>query len=248
MTVNKSLRARLLAPAGTVAAGLLLATAAMGLSGCRPGEEEPGVHVASWAMIDARQRHPIVVTNEPANLDLRVAANSHGLTPGQRAQAIDFFRRYRGSGAGTARLAIGVPSGGANDIAAVRALADLRVIVGDAGIAETEVSVRPYRAGRTANAPITLSFARFVAEAPECGAWPDNLASDRRNLPYANFGCASQRNLAVQIANPADLIGPRTMAPASAERRDAVYDKYIKGGVTHAKKSEDERLHVKGAR
>jgi hypothetical protein len=27
-----------------------------------------------------------------------------------------------------------------------------------------------------------------------------------------------------------------------------VYDKYIKGDVTHAKKSEDERLHVKGAR
>ena len=248
MSVTKSLRTRLLAPAGTVAAGLLLATAAMALSGCRPGEEEPGVHVASWAMVDARQRHPIVVTNEPANLDLRVAAGTHGLSPGQRAQAIDFFRRYRGSGSDTARLAIGVPSGGANDVAAVRALADLRVIVRDSGIAETEVSVHPYRAGRSANAPIKLSFARFVAEAPECGAWPDNLASDRRNLPYANFGCASQRNLAVQIANPADLVGPRTMSPAAAERRDTVYEKYVAGKVTHADKSNDERLQVKGSR
>ena len=247
MTMNRSLRARLLAPAGTIAAGLLLATAAVGLSGCRP-DEEPGVHVASWAMVDARQRHPIVVTNEPANLDLRVAANSYGLSPGQRAQAIDFFRRYRGTGAETARLAIGVPSGGANDVGAVRALADLRLIVRDAGISETEVSVRPYRAGRTANAPITMSFARFVAEAPECGAWPDNLASDRRNLPYANFGCASQRNLAVQVANPADLVGPRAVPPAAAERRDTVYEKYVAGKVTHADKSSDERLQVKGAR
>lgn len=248
MTMNKSLLARLLAPTGTIAAGLLLATAAVGLSGCRPGEEEPGVHVASWAMVDARQRHPIVVSNEPANLDLRIAASSNGLSPGQRAQAIDFFRRYRGSGADTARLAIGVPSGGANDVAAVRALADLRAIVHDAGISESEVSVRPYRAGRAANAPITMSFARFVAEAPECGAWPDNLASDRRNLPYANFGCASQRNLAVQVANPADLLGPRTVAPAAAERRDTVYEKYVAGKVTHADKSNDERLQVKGAR
>ena len=200
-------------------------------------------------MVDARQRHPIVVTNEPANLDLRVAVNSHGLSPGQQAQAIDFFSRYRGAaGAETARLAIGVPSGGANDVAAVRALADLRVIVRDAGIAETEVSVRPYRAGRTANAPITMSFARFVAEAPECGAWPDNLASDRRNLPYANFGCASQRNLAVQVSNPADLLGPRAVSPAAAERRDTVYEKYVAGKVTHADKSNDERLQVKGSR
>jgi len=247
MTVKKSLRARLLAPAGTVATGLLLATAATGLSGCRPGEE-PGVHVASWAMVDARQRHPIVVSNEPANLDLRVAADSHGLAPGQRAQAIDFFRRYRGAGSDTGRLAIGVPSGGANDVAAVRALADLRAIVRDAGIAEADVTVRPYRAARSASAPIKLSFARFVAEAPECGAWPDNLASDRRNLPYANFGCATQRNLAVQVSNPADLLGPRTVSPAAAERRDTVYEKYVAGKVTHADKSNDERLQVKGSK
>ncbi len=242
MTSTKSLRARLLASAGIVA------TAAVILSGCRPGEEEPGVHVASWAMIDARQRHPIVVTNEPAHLDLRVSSTAHGLSPGQRAQAIDFFRRYRGTGSDAGRLAIGVPSGGANDVAAVRALADLRSIVGEAGISEANVLVRPYRAGRDANAPIKMSYARFVAEGPECGIWPDNLASDRRNLPYANFGCASQRNFAAQVANPADLLGPRAVTPASAERRDTVYEKYVKGNYTHAEKSNDERLQVKGAR
>ena len=241
MTTQKSLRASLLAPAGTIASGLLLATMAVSLSGCRPGEE-PGVHVASWAMIDARQRHPIVVSNEPATLALRVAAGAYGLTPSQRAQAIDFFRHYRSNGPDAGRMAIGVPSGGANDVAVMRALADLRVIVRDAGIAETDVTVRPYRAGRDASAPINIAYARFVAEAPDCGAWPDNLASDRRNLPYANFGCASQRNLAVQVANPADLLGPRTTTPSYAERRDVVFDKYIKGQPTPATKSSDERL------
>jgi len=241
MTVKKSIRGSLLAPVSTVATGLLLATIAAGLVGCRPGEE-PGVHVASWAMIDARQRHPIVVSDEPANLSLRVAAGSPGLTPAQRAQAIHFFRSYRGSGPEAGRLAIGVPSGGANEVAAVRALAELRVIVGDAGISEADVIVRPYRSGRDSSAAIQISYARFVAEAPDCGHWPDNLADDRRNLPYANFGCASQRNLAVQVANPADLLGPRTMTPASAERRDTVYDKYVKGQPTPATKSSEERL------
>lgn len=241
MTVMKSLRERLLAAASTAVAGLVLATAAAGLSGCRPGEE-PGVHVAGWAMVDARERHPIVVNNEPANLSLRIAAGTYGLTPGQRAQAIDFFRGYRVTGSRAGRLAIGVPSGGPNDVAAVRALADLREIVRDAGISELDITVRPYRAGRDASAPISISYGRFVAEAPDCGAWPDNLADDRRNLPYANFGCASQRNLAVQVANPADLLGPRVMAPSAAERRDTVYDKYIKGQPTPAMKSTDERL------
>lgn len=243
MTVKKSLRESLLAPASTVAAGLMLATMAAGLTGCRLGEE-PGVQVASWSMIDARQRHPIVVTDQPANLSLRVAPGAAGLTPSQRAQAIHFFRGYRSSGSGAGHLAVGVPSGGANDVAAVRALADLRAIVRDAGIDEASISARPYRAGRDASAPITISYARFVAEAPECGRWPDNLANDRQNLPYANFGCASQRNLAVQVANPSDLLGPRTMTPAAAERRDAVYDKYVKGAPTGAQKSSDERLQV----
>lgn len=242
MTAKKSLRARLLAPAGTVATGLMLATIAAGLSGCRPGEEEPGVHVASWAMIDARQRHPIVVTDQPANLTLRVAAGAGGLTPAQRAQAIHFFRNYRSSGTEAGRLAIGVPSGSDNEVSSVRALADLRSIVRDAGIDEANIQVRPYRAGREASAPIKISYARFVAEAPECGHWPDNLAHDRKNLPYANFGCASQRNLAVQVANPADLLGPRTMTPAPADRREVVHGRYVKGLPAGAAKSGDERL------
>jgi pilus assembly protein CpaD len=243
MKVTKSNRTGLLAPTGTVVTGLLLATMAVGLSGCRSDLEDPGVHVASWAMIDARQRHPIVVTDQPANLALRVSAGASGLTPAQRAQAIHFFRTYS-AGSGSARLAIGVPSGSPNEASAVRALRDLRSIVHEAGIDEANVTVGPYRAGRDASAPIKITYARFVAEAPECGHWPDNLADDRKNLPYANFGCASQRNLAVQIANPADLLGPRSMTPAPAERRDTVYDRFVKGQPTGASKSGDERLQA----
>jgi pilus assembly protein CpaD len=239
----KSFRTTLLAPVSTAATVVLLATAAAGLSGCRPGEEASG-HVAGWAMIDARQRHPIEVSNEPAHLSLRIAPNADGLTPQQRAQAIDFFRGYRSTGSDAGRLAVSVPSGGANDLAAVRAIADLRVIARDAGMPEANVTVRPYRAGRDPSAPIKMSYARFIAEAPECGIWSENLAHDPRSLPYSNFGCATQRNLAVQIANPADLLGPRASAPSSAERRDTVYDKYIKGQPTPAQKSADEKLEV----
>ena len=84
------------------------------------------------------------------------------------------------------------------------------------GFAESNVAIEPYHERRDASAPIRLSYLRYVAEAPECGQWPTNLAEDYRNLPYPNLGCAQQHNLAAQIANPADLLGPRTMDPADA--------------------------------
>jgi pilus assembly protein CpaD len=51
----------------------------------------------------------------------------------------------------------------------------------------------------------------------------------------------------VQVANPADLLGPRTQQPGSAERRDVVWDKFVKGDSTVAKKDADERVQVKNA-
>jgi pilus assembly protein CpaD len=71
---------------------------------------------------------------------------------------------------------------------------------------------------------------RYVADAPDCGDdWSQNLAANYQNTPYPDFGCASQRNLAVMVANPADLLGPRTMTPRDSDRRDVTYEKYVKG-------------------
>jgi pilus assembly protein CpaD len=55
------------------------------------------------------------------------------------------------------------------------------------------------------------------------------LARTYQNTPYPDFGCANQHNLAVMVANPGDLLGPRTMTPRDANRRDDMYGKYVKG-------------------
>lgn len=160
---------------------------------------------------------------------------------------LDFLRNYRGTDR-AGRLAIAVPSGGANEVAAIRVARDLRKLLNGAGIDDGQMAIRAYHAGHEANAAIRISYSRFVAEAPECRVWTENLANDPRNLPYPNLGCAQQRNLAAQIANPADLLEPRRMDPGSAERRDTVWEKYVKGEPTHAAKSQDERLQVQGAK
>jgi pilus assembly protein CpaD len=197
-------------------------------------------------MVDASQRHPILVSQKPATLSLRVPSGAHGLSDSQAAQASDFLARYRSKDSGNSKLVIAVPSGSPNESAAMRAAADLRGIIRDYGFSESTVSMMPYSGGRDPGAPIRLAYLRYVAEGPECGHWPTNLAHDPLNLPYPNFGCAQQHNLAAQVANPADLLGPRTAAPADAERRAVVFDKYRQGKVTSSDKGTEERVQVKG--
>ena len=222
-----------------------LAVLGLALAGCKtPGE--PGAHVAGWTLVDPTQRHPIMVSEQPHTLSTRIARGSSGLTLAQKDQLATFLERFRAADAGNSRLVISVPTGSPNETAAVRATADMRQIIAEFGFAESNVVIEPYQERRDANAPIRLSYLRYVAEGPECGRWPTNLAEDYRNLPHPNFGCAQQRNLAAQIANPADLLGPRTVESADAERRSVVFDRYRQGRPTSADRTLDERTSVRG--
>ena len=49
------------------------------------------------------------------------------------------------------------------------------------------------------------------------------------------------------IANPADLVAPRTMDPADQERRSIVFDKYRQGQPTLSDRAPDERSTVKSS-
>lgn len=228
-----------------VAAQLLtVSLLALSLAGCKTLDSEPGAHVAGWTIVDPTQRHPIMVSQQPSTMNVRVARGAEGLTPAQKGQVATFLERYRAADAGNSKLVIAVPSGTPNESAAVRAVGDIRQLITAYGFSEANVAIEPYR-DREAGAPVRLSYLRYVAEGPECGRWTTNLADDARNLPYPNFGCAQQRNLAAQIANPADLLGPRTVEPADAERRAVVFDRYRQGRSTGAEKSQDERIQVK---
>jgi len=218
----------------------LIGCLALVLAGCLP--REPVTQVAGWSVVDPSERHPILVHQQPATLSLPIARGAYGLSPAQRAQAVAFLDRYRATDAGRSRLLIQAPSGSANEVAAVHALAELRHLALDMGLDQTALTVETYPAGRHAQPPLRLSHLRFYAEAPKCGAWPENLADSYAGLNYANFGCANQRNFAAMVSNPADLLGPRTETPAASEKRDSQWDKYVRGESTISKKQEEERV------
>lgn len=215
------------------------------LSGCKTGED-PAAHVAGWSMIEATQKHPILVSKQPANMTVRIARGATGLTPNQRANVVDFLNKYRGGDSNQGKLAINVPSGSPNEVAALHAVADLRQLLSEYGVDETRMNISSYHSDGEPQPPIRISYTKFVAQGPECSHWGRNVATSSQNLPSPNFGCSSQNILAAQIANPADLLGPRTMTPAVGERRDSAWDKFTKGESTITKKDADEKIQVKG--
>jgi pilus assembly protein CpaD len=64
------------------------------------------------------------------------------------------------------------------------------------------------------------------ASTEQCGKWTDDLTKTSDNKHYEDFGCSYQNNFAAQIANPADLIGPRNMTEIDAAQRDNVIKDY----------------------
>ena len=58
------------------------------------------------------------------------------------------------------------------------------------------------------------------------------MTDTSENKNYFNFGCASQQNLAAQIADPRDLLSPRGVDSIDAGRRTTVLDNYRRGEPT----------------
>lgn len=223
----------------------LASLALLSLAGCMHDDRKP--EVAGWNIADPAARHPIIVSQQPSTLSVRVARAAYGLSPHQRAQIAEFADRYRTIDAGNSKLVILAPSGSANEVASMQAVAEIRSLLRSSGYDESTVTIEAYHEERDPQPPIRISYLRYVAEGPRCGRWPENLARQPDNMPMANLGCANQQNLAAMIANPGDLISPRNVTPAPNERRQTAWEKFTKGESTISAKQGDEKVQVKGA-
>jgi pilus assembly protein CpaD len=183
--------------------------------------------------MDYRQRHPIAIREGVYTVELFIGTRRGELTLDQRADVVSFAHRWRREAGGG--VLIDLPSGTVNAAAAASALAEVRAILAASGVPPSGIDVRPYRPRdpRTMS-PLRLNYPRTVASAGPCGLWPHDLGAtiDREhneNFEYWNFGCASQRNLAASVENPADLVQPRGEAPTYTPRRTTVAEKYREG-------------------
>ncbi len=242
MTTNTRVPARSLSLRPLARALLVAGLGLVTLGGCK--HDDYTGQVAGWTLVDPEQRHPIIVSRQPQTVPFNVARGSQGLTPQQRGALLAFADKARASDAGNSRIIIQTPSASDNEVAAMHAVGDIRRILADLGFGDDLVQVEPYSDGG-AEPPVKVSYMRYIAEGPTCNHWSENLAFDPQNLPQPNLGCATQHNLAAMVANPADLLGPRTETDRPSERRQVTWEKYVKGESSTSQKSEDEKVSTK---
>jgi pilus assembly protein CpaD len=212
-------------------AALVLMTAALGA--CQHTNEE----IVSVPPNDYRQRHPVVVQEADRSLEVFVGTGRGGLTAPQRTDVTDFEQSWLQEGTGP--IVIDLPVSTPNARAATQSLHDIQGILSSTGVPPRGVTVRRYTPPNpTQFATIKINYPKITADAGPCGLWPDDLGPTFRNRnyqenrPYANFGCATQRNMAAMVANPADLVQPRPESPTYTSRRSTVLGKYSKGEST----------------
>lgn len=187
------------------AAIVVVALAALATGACNTRR---GADVtASIAPNDVRDRHPIVLAEAPHSLELYPGPGGR-LDARQDDDLAAFAAAYRADGRSV--IIAEAPANGAH------VMPGLYAALARHGLSGGNVQVRRYAAPHYSTAaPVRLSFARLQARVPhECGRWPEdlgvsNLSFNAANRPFWNLGCATQANLAAQVADPLDLVRSR---------------------------------------
>ncbi|HWK14151.1 MAG TPA: CpaD family pilus assembly lipoprotein [Rhizobiaceae bacterium] len=200
---------------------VLVALSAALLAGCA---NRDSIQVGSIPD-DYRTNHPIVVGERERTIDLPVAASAHKVSREQAQVLAGFMDDYDAKSGAAVRIL--VPYGSANAAAASAVAAQMVDVIVRQGVPLSRILVNAYDAGAPdVSAPIRVAYSAVTASVGKCGRWPKDIAETSDNRHYANFGCAYQNNLAAQVANPYDLLGPRKMTEIDPENRASAIDAY----------------------
>jgi pilus assembly protein CpaD len=199
---------------------------------------EPDFYTGS-VNADYRVNHPIRLVDGQRSIQILVGSGRAGLTATQRAQVASLGGDWRHEGTGY--VVVETPAGAVNSAAAKQTVREIRSLLNFAGVPPQATLLRRYQQpyGEDLGA-IRVTYTKIQAVAGPCGQWPDNMGpglvgneryplQESENVPYWNYGCAGQKNLAAAVANPEDLVQPRPETPAYAARRQTVVDKYRQG-------------------
>jgi pilus assembly protein CpaD len=204
------------------------------LVGCQTTSSQP--EITASVPSDYRLRHPIAVREKAQTLTVFVGDARGGLTATQRAEVSAVASSWRREATGG--IIIEIPIGTPNERMAPGVAREIRSLLASAGVPSHSIEIRPYRTQEPVRlGTIRVSYPKMAAQTGPCGLWPEDIGPTYdpvygSNRPHWNHGCATQRNLAAQVDNPADLVQPRAEAPAMASRRSTVMEKYRKGEGT----------------
>jgi pilus assembly protein CpaD len=185
---------------------------------------------------DGAQNHPILVEPSNNSLKLPFSAPDAGLMPEDAARLEAFVDAYRKDGNGA--ISISAPSGPDSSAA----IAYFGERLASMGVPRSSILVGTHDVA-DGDTRVELDFIGFAAHADPCGDWSQDLSLTAANDTAPNFGCSVQHNIAAMVTDPRDLVEPRGMTAADANRRDTVVGKYEKGDITQADKRKVDKVN-----
>ena len=208
-------------PARIAAIGALASIVAS-LSGCGAIGTD---HIEVGAIPDDyRTRHPIMIGENRKQLPIPVGEAPREMTFAEKAVVAGFLHGYADAGSGP--IFIAIPAGSSNTAAAAYAAGQIATIASAEGQGAKVVRTSYAPQQGQPNPPVLVAYNAITASAGPCGKWPEDVLANAENKQYQNFGCAYQNNLAAQVANPMDLLGPRKAGPIDAANRDGIIGDY----------------------
>ena len=184
-------------------------------------------------------RNEVGVMKRTEFLEVAIHPELSELPDAERARIRTFVSTYAQRGHGP--LVMSLPAASANPQLAVTAVAEARAIAWEKGIEYDEISGTSHGAGEAYSQPMILAFQVYDAVAPECLQKSQvNFSDVTSNNTLPTLGCSVRTNLAAMIADPADLLGTRALAPADVDRRSVILEKFRAGEPTGAERSDDE--------
>ncbi len=233
MQIVRTMIAKSRGIAGLAIRATIVAGSALVICGCNT--DQPQVAAVPDVPTDYRLRHPITISEADHSLEIFVGSNRGELSATQRAELLAFAQTWKHGATGG--VLVNLPVGTGNERAATAAGREVRSILAASGVPADGIVVRGYHPPGGRLATIHITYPKIGAQAGPCGLWPQDIGpslnrSHFENQPPWNLGCATQRNLAAMVDNPADLVQPRAETPAYTMRRTTVVEKYRAGTST----------------
>jgi pilus assembly protein CpaD len=193
---------------------------------------------------DPTANHPIAVEPNYHAIKLPFSAADAGLMPEDAAHFSVFVGEYLSGGNGA--ISITAPAGG-NANAAIGYFGER---LASLGVPRDRILVGT-KSQPDGDNRIEIGYVGYKAHVEGCAGgndWSEDWADTAGNRPTPSLGCSVQNNIAAMVADPRDLVQPRTMDASDATRRNTVLGHYEKGEITQADKhSADKGVEQSGA-
>jgi len=176
---------------------------------------------------DFREAHALRVAQQNIELAINSRIEFSALSPAENAGFQKFVNAYHLRAAGPISVLMHTRSAAGGD-ADARVLA-VRKLLNRAGVAAADINVLPLGTTGRRSASLVLAFKANTTVLPKCADWSSDPTYNWSNQSQSNFGCATQRNLGLTIADPGDLNKAATMSGSDAGRGERILNTYRSG-------------------